>query len=645
MLLVLLLAALLRVHGLVWTLPYYFHPDEMRLVQNGLSILETGQQGNSEFFDDGGNYPPLRAWEVGALRVFLVGLFGEQGVQTDSLVVLFGRLMSLLFALLTCVFLFHLGRAISGRGMVGVLAAACFAVWPEVMLFGQRILADGAGLMFFSLAAWLSVRAYQTQSTGVLGAAFLAAILAGLGKYNYFPGLLMPGLVLALLALRLPRRPLVVGGGAALLIILPLAGLFIQTQQINLNEYYYLYLDERSMLEGELRWLFGNGYNNDDSNVAPVYWRYPITREVRLLTNFQTLHAMLPPYLLPLALLGAGWMLLRPPPGVGRVGLWLVVAGGGLPLLGFSIFRVVEGRQMFQVAVPIFLLSALALMMIARVSRPAAVALALVILGPLALSAWQTNGDYARPDSRVATVEWFRENARPGTGIAVERVPEEFWRVHGFAGERFNAQRVRSIFEREPIDWENNGVYYLVADDSEAERQGFFSENWPQDFREDWLSQVEIIARFEEGYAGPERVLMRVFRPQVIADVPFGQVARLHGYDIEQNEAALRVKYFWQAEQPNGADYIIFNHLVHLDTGEAVLTEDRLAGHSGVHPSSRWEPHEWLFDHFELTLPPDAPAGRYQWLMGLYRADDGTRLPIPGHPDNALPLLEFEFSG
>ncbi len=643
---VLLLATVLRLHGLVWTLPYHFHPDEMRILQNGISILQTGEQGNSALFDDGGNYPPLRAWEVSILRRGAVVLFGDQGITTNSLVVLFGRLVSLLYALLTCIFLFHLGRAITRDDAVGILAALLFAVWPTTVMFGQRILADGAGLMFFTLTAWLSVRAYQTQSPTRVGLAFGAAVLAGLGKYNYFTALLIPGLMTALLIFRWsPRRTLAaLALGAAL--IAPAVFLGWQTQELRAQQLYYEYLDDRSMLEGELRRLFGQGYTHDDLTVAAVYWRYPITQDVRLLTNFQVLDDALPPYTLPLALLGVALAFTLRPRTLDQISLWVWLLAGIAPIVAFSLFRVVEGRQMFAVGVTLLFFAALGVVYLGRFSRPAAWVLGALLVVPLAHTAWAQNIDFTRPDSRVATVNWFLNNAREGTGIAIERVPEEFMEAHGYASERqFNAQRIFSAMEREPIEWENTGFYYVVADTSSAGGYGFFAEEWDAGQRDDWLSSAEVVARFEEGYSGPDRIIMRVFRPQHDVDVAFGQVARLHGYDINRTRLApgdtLRLKYFWQARQPDANDYTIFNHVLHVPSGEVIQVQDRLAGHSGTHPSSNWQPYEWLFDHFEIVIPPDAPAGEYQLLVGLYRAEDGDRLPVPGYPDNALPLADL----
>lgn len=48
----------------------------------------------------------------------------------------------------------------------------------------------------------------------------------------------------------------------------------------------------------------------------------------------------------------------------------------------------------------------------------------------------------------------------------------------------------------------------------------------------------------------------------------------------------------------------------------------------GFLPTGLWQPGLRVDDHYPLTLPADLPAGKYTWLVGLYDASSGQRLPV-----------------
>jgi 4-amino-4-deoxy-L-arabinose transferase-like glycosyltransferase len=173
MLSVILIALFIRFHGLVWTLPYHFNGDETRIISNGITVYQEGVQSYSADVASMTNYPPLRGWEIAGTRAILMTVFG--GVSNGEQV-LWGRMFSLFYALMTLALLYQLGKTVSRNPYVGIVAALLLAVWAQTIDIGQRTLSDGAGMMFFTVCAWLSVLAYRRLSYRLLVLAIVAGI-------------------------------------------------------------------------------------------------------------------------------------------------------------------------------------------------------------------------------------------------------------------------------------------------------------------------------------------------------------------------------------------------------------------------------------------------------------------------------------
>jgi hypothetical protein len=70
--------------------------------------------------------------------------------------------------------------------------------------------------------------------------------------------------------------------------------------------------------------------------------------------------------------------------------------------------------------------------------------------------------------------------------------------------------------------------------------------------------------------------------------------------------------------------YKVFIHVVD-DQGKLLAQADsRPQGYAGN--TNRWIPGQAVADRFEMSLPPDAPRGRYQVRVGLYNEADDQRL-------------------
>lgn len=86
----------------------------------------------------------------------------------------------------------------------------------------------------------------------------------------------------------------------------------------------------------------------------------------------------------------------------------------------------------------------------------------------------------------------------------------------------------------------------------------------------------------------------------------------------------------WEAMRPLDQRYIVFVHLIG-PTGELVAQDDR----EPHLPTTEWMQGVAIVDPHQLTLPANAPSGRYQLRTGLY--------PV-GQPVNRLPVVDPGFT-
>ena len=129
------------------------------------------------------------------------------------------------------------------------------------------------------------------------------------------------------------------------------------------------------------------------------------------------------------------------------------------------------------------------------------------------------------------------------------------------------------------------------------------------------------------------------------ADVDFGGVMRLLGYDLVQTGDELRLTLHWRALSAMTTDYRVFVHLFDPATERIVAQFDGMPLR-GAYPTSWWWPGEVLSDQITLSLA-GVPAGNYRLATGVYNPITVTRLQAvdaAGHPLPAnrliLPMIE-----
>jgi hypothetical protein len=196
--------------------------------------------------------------------------------------------------------------------------------------------------------------------------------------------------------------------------------------------------------------------------------------------------------------------------------------------------------------------------------------------------------------------------------------------------------------------------YYFVADEPEITSSQYPVE--PSDLvGYAKIGRVELpndrgITLYEIAPAGPEigRVdalaLSRAFdrqatpalftggpQPSQKVNANFGGLIQLTGYEARQTDESLTLNLFWEAIQAPPADYDVF---VHIESGPDGAGPAGVWGQSdgtpvcGKSPTGSWSPGDKIVDRHIFSPAPNAPAGSYSLIVGLYRTDTGERLPV-----------------
>lgn len=228
LLLVLAVALALRLWGITWSLPnqdryFTYHPDEgVNLVQG---VLDRGgivrPHLDLNFYNYGGLY--FYMWQ-GALEVnqsYGAVNWGSTdsprspGSTTIGAMILVGRLLTVLFGVLTAWAVFALGNRLYCRN-TGLLASVMWAVAPVAVVHGHYATVDVPATFFVTLTLLATAKLLDrgdrtkedvdgTSKSSPMRAAVLAGLLAGLAgatKYNCALVLLAPVAVVFMRAQR-----------------------------------------------------------------------------------------------------------------------------------------------------------------------------------------------------------------------------------------------------------------------------------------------------------------------------------------------------------------------------------------------------------------------------------------------------------
>lgn len=111
------------------------------------------------------------------------------------------------------------------------------------------------------------------------------------------------------------------------------------------------------------------------------------------------------------------------------------------------------------------------------------------------------------------------------------------------------------------------------------------------------------------------------------------------GYDASSTSVApgdtLSVNLYWQAERRLQEDYSAFVHLDDLRASYISWSLSEQTNPADI-PTSTWTPGFYVRDRHVLNISPETSPGLYVLRAGLYRPDDGERLPVLDGHGNAV---------
>ena len=136
------------------------------------------------------------------------------------------------------------------------------------------------------------------------------------------------------------------------------------------------------------------------------------------------------------------------------------------------------------------------------------------------------------------------------------------------------------------------------------------------------------IARFKISGDTPD---VRVENP---VRYEFADKIALVGYRIESAGGSMRVRLYWQGRALMSEDYTVFVHLV--DASGKLIAQKDDQPQQGAYPTSFWDVGETIADEYVLMVPADFAPRDCKIEIGIYRAGDGTRLPVQGGGDSVV---------
>ena len=192
------LSAYLRLLGITWGLNsgygHYlnFHPDEFISIRGILPIeLRTGKlRAPDAYFEGTFNY---YLWAVPKTLHELrnhARLVIDQNMPAGQFkfVLLSGRLMSVVFDLVTVVLLFLIVREVTGQAIAGVMSALVYGIIPMQVIYSHFMRTYTLSNFLCALVIWLSIKAVKHRHWGLF---LVTGISAGLAAATRYPATLI----------------------------------------------------------------------------------------------------------------------------------------------------------------------------------------------------------------------------------------------------------------------------------------------------------------------------------------------------------------------------------------------------------------------------------------------------------------------
>jgi len=433
-------AAALRLWGIGNGIPYAVGVDEPEIVARVVAMMKTGDF-NPHFFDYPGLYFYVQL--VVAVLRFMIGAMNGMWTTLDRVdaadFYLWGRIVTALIGTAT-VFLVH-QAGLHWGARHALLAAGLMAVMPMHVRESHYVLTDVPMTFFVVLTFVLSLRAHDKGAVGAFALAGAAAGLAAATKYNGAAALWLP-LVAAWMTFGLGRSRLALalaafgGAGGAFLIAAPFTVIDLPTF---LNTFARLSTEYRPRHGAEAGWL---GYLKHLKGT--LLW---------------------PATLLTVAGLVMG--IVRGIKGPGQLRWALAVSFSAVYFYVIATKGLVYGRYLLPILPFLCLLAAAAVVsgvsLLRRFEIPRAVRQALIVgftiaavLPPLVV-AIQFDRRMAQRSTQKAAFDWITVNIKRGSRVAIEkydlRLPPQ----------RYHVEHMNDLIARPPAAYREAGFDYVIA--------------------------------------------------------------------------------------------------------------------------------------------------------------------------------------
>ena len=615
-----LLAAAFRLYRLD-ALPPGLHFDE---AHNGLDALRILRGARPIFLPTNDGREVLYSY----IQAGVIALFGPT-VHTL-------RLTSVLLGVATVPLTYAFVRHLFGRRALAVVTSVLLAtsLWHVALSrFGVRSVAIPLALLPALSLFWDATRQPDRVWRFVLSGLFV-----GLGAYihpvNLFLPLVIVGFTAYLVMTDRARAKsyllgLMVTGGAALLLFLPLGWYFIRHSEAPLEHPLQV-----SILHPER-----SGDRPSDAllrNARYVAQAFTIRGDHSAVANLPG-RPIFDPLMAPFFLVGVGWLIwqmVNPSAGhATRDQMVLLALWIGLMLIPSAVSDDAPNFKRLPGIVPaIYLLPAGALVTsgswLARRTR-SWLATGLVTALLLASGLW-TLHDYlivyaAQPSVAHTFMVGATEKGttvRQIAGQGLVYAAPVLMKQSVVAFHCFDLP-LRTFEMREGLVWPDGAAAWYVLDPVEGDVVEAFEAEWGP-----WMTREDLSTRQGE----PMLVLFRLpphalIRPEYRQTARFGDKIELVGYTLDETVApggTSTLTLFWRAIGPLPKEYTLFVHILD-QAGHRVGQQDK-PPLGGSYPTSRWQPGDRIIDRFHPTVRADAPPGAYTILVGWYDLATGERL-------------------
>jgi len=619
------LAAVLRLRGYDFALPYLDHPDEPNFALTAL-----WWRGELRVFQNAG-YPPLYIWLEMAVQTLMDAL-GNPAIP-DYVRVL--RLLSVAAGLATTAIIARTAWRVGGW-MAAFLAGAVWAAAPEIVEGSLYATPDPFVYLLVSASTLLAVEAIAQPGRSLWALwSVMVALAATLVKYPAVPAI-VPGGIAALVVLGRDRRL-----GWCLLLLQVACVAVVGAWLVSV--YGIVNYNEGATFQSQ-------GLERVTSpdlarqNLALVF--YPLARATWAFAGWGiavagtilalAIRRRTPDRAPHPATLSALWAVTVLIP-------WIAASfrAGNIQAIRDILPGTTAAVVLWSASLAFIGRAAAALLRRIGLPRRAArfvatgaliVVFLIVYLIPQLVIAWQESTLRTYADTRADLAAWAETALDPGTMVVTDENHKTFNRYWGgYLGTKwFDSWVTDDVTEHTPGEWRRRGMSYLVMPYTQA------IDLQRTDVGRAYLAHLfplRIVAP-QKQQRGPAVIVFRLWGPDHQANAEFGSQIRLVGWDQQpaapQPGDTLSLRFYWQPVAPPRDNYSVFLHLTPLTDPAHVLAQADFTPVSEARLPLTWRyPNETLVGQTQrLTIPAGLPPGSYVARLGLYNYVTGERLRV-----------------